>query len=129
MPPHRPPRLSLFLGKITRELALNRFKARLAQKRGGGEVPLALEELEEVLPTGGDPVTREVELTLLGKAISDFLREQPPLAADLFTRRYYHLCPIRQLARAFGVSESKVKSTLFRTRKKLHAYLEKEDLL
>lgn len=129
IPPHRPPRLALFLGKITRETALNRWKANTAQKRGGGEVTLALEELGEQFSTGEDPVTQAAELAQLGKAISEFLRTQPPQTADLFLRRYYHLEPIRDLAEAFGLTESSVKTTLHRTRKRLRTYLEKEGLL
>ena len=129
IPPHRPPRLALFLGKITRETALNRWKANHAQKRGGGEVTLALEELGEQFSAGVDPVGREVELAQLGQAISHFLRTQPAQTADLFVGRYYHLKPIRDLAREFGLSESNVKTTLHRTRKKLKTYLEKEGLL
>ena len=129
IPPHRPPRLALFLGKITRETALNRWKANHAQERGGGEVPLALEELGDTFSTGEDPVGREVELAQLGQAISDFLRTQPPQTASLFLRRYYHLEPIRDLAKTFGLTESSVKTTLHRTRKKLKTYLEKEGFL
>ena len=129
IPPHRPPRLALFLGKITRETALNRWKAAAAQKRGGGETPLALEELGDQFSTGEDPVAQAAELAQLGKAISHFLRTQPTQTADLFVGRYYHLKPIRDLAREFGLSESNVKTTLHRTRKKLKTYLEKEGLL
>ncbi len=129
IPPHRPPRLALFLGKITRETALNRWKANNAQKRGGGEVPLALEELGEQFTTGKDPVGQNVELAQLGQAISAFLRTQPSQTAILFLRRYYHMEPIRDLAQAFGLTESNVKTTLHRTRKKLKTYLEKEGFL
>lgn len=129
IPPHRPPRLALFLGKITRETALNRWKAATAQKRGGGETPLALEELGDQFSTREDPVAQSAELAQLGKAISHFLRTQPNQSADLFVGRYYHLKPIRELAREFGLSESNVKTTLHRTRKKLKTYLEKEGLL
>ena len=129
IPPHRPPRLSLFLGKITRELAINRYKAGAAQKRGGGEYAIALEELAEFATAGENTVEREVELKLLGGAISAFLRKQPALQRDVFIRRYYHLCSIKEIAVACSISESKVKSILFRLRKKLRATLESEDLL
>ncbi len=129
IPPHRPPRLSLFLGKITRELAINRWNAGRARKRGGGEYALALEELREVVSARRGQPEEGVEAELLGRAISDFLRTQPPQTASIFVRRYYHLCPIRQIAAEFAISESKTKSILFRMRKKLHTYLEGEELL
>ena len=64
----------------------------------------------------------------VGDAISGFLRELPALYADVFIRRYYHLCSIRQVAEEFSISESKTKSVLFRMRKELKKYLEKEGL-
>lgn len=129
IPPHTPANLAHFLGKITRELSINRYKGKLAQKRGGGEYDLALDELEEFSAQSKNPVEEAVELELLGGAISRFLRKQPVLHADVFLRRYYHLCPIRQIAEEFSISESKVKSILFRVRKKLRSFLESEDLL
>lgn len=129
IPPHAPPNLSHFLGKITRELSINRYKAKFAQKRGGGEYDLALEELGDIASTSGNPVEKAVELELLGKAISEFLRKQPVLYADVFIRRYYHLCSIKQIAQEYFISESKTKSILFRIRKKLYSFLESEDLL
>ena len=129
IPPHRPPRLSLFLGKITRELAINRWNAGRARKRGGGEYALALEELKEVVSARTGQPEETVEAELLGRAISDFLRTQPPQAANVFVRRYYHLCSVRQIAAEFAISESKTKSILFRMRKKLRTYLEGEELL
>ena len=90
---------------------------------------LALEELGEQFSTGVDPVGQSLELAQLGQAISDFLRTQPTQTASLFLRRYYHLEPIRDLANTFGLTESSVKTTLHRTRKKLKTYLEKEGLL
>lgn len=128
IPPHVPMRLSMFLGKITRELSINRFRARTAQKRGGGEYAAALEEMGDLASSDGS-VEQGIEAEILGRAISDFLRKQPERHADIFIRRYYHLCPIKQIAGEFSISESKTKSILFRMRKKLYAYLESEDLL
>ena len=36
MPPQRPGRLSVFLGKITRNLSFSRYRVLYARKRGGG---------------------------------------------------------------------------------------------
>lgn len=129
IPPHTPPNLAYFLGKITRELSIDRYKAKFVQKRGGGEYDLALEELGDFASTSENPVEEAVEMELLGKAISWFLREQPVLYADVFIRRYYHLCSIKQIANEFSISESKTKSILFRVRKKLYSFLESEGLL
>lgn len=124
MPPHRPAILATFLGKITRRLALNRWEQYTAEKRGGGQVPVALSELEDCLST--DSVEKVVEDQALANCLTTFLRGLPQEERMLFVRRYWYLCPVKDLATQFGKSESSVKTTLFRTRNKLKCYLEKE---
>ena len=126
IPPHRPRNLAVFLGKITRELALDRWKAAHRKKRGG-EAALALEELEEI--AGAADVERAVESKELAAVISGFLRRQPELHAALFVERYYHLRPLKELTEEYGIGESRAKSLLFRMRKRLKAELEKEGYL
>ena len=58
-----------------------------------------------------------------------FLWEQPPLHRDVFVLRYYHFSSIQRIAKAYAIGESKTKSILFRTRKKLRVFLESEGLL
>ena len=128
MPPQRPSRLRLFLGKITRNLALNRYAARRTQKRGGGETALALHELEDCLPASGGP-EQAVEAQLLTQALNAFLRAQPDQRRSIFLRRYWQLAPIREIARAWGMQESAVKSLLFRMRGALKAHLIEEGIL
>ncbi|MGM9520901.1 MAG: RNA polymerase sigma factor [Oscillospiraceae bacterium] len=127
IPPHRPERLSAFLGKITRNLALQRYLKNSARKRGGGEAALSLAELEECLPAaGGDGISDDIALR---EALERFLRAQPKEARVLFTLRYFYMYPISQIAAKLGMSESRVKSALFRLRKKLRAHLEKEGIM
>jgi RNA polymerase sigma-70 factor (ECF subfamily) len=128
IPPHKPARLPLFLGKITRELSLNRYKAQFAHKRGSGAIVLALDELDEATSSKNSPVEQLIEFESVGKAISIFLRKQPDKSTDIFIRRYYHFCSIKQISSEFSISESKAKSILFRMRKKLRTYLESEDI-
>ena len=128
IPPHRPDKLSLFLGKITRELAINRYKANIAQKRGGGEMELALDELSSFI-SSKNTVEENIEAETLAKAINAFLRKQPEKQANMFILRYFHFYPISQIAEKYSASESKIKSVLFRMRKKLYSYLESEDLI
>ena len=110
-------------------MAIDRYRAQRTQKRGGGVYDVALEELEECLWTERDTVERAVEGNLLGEAISRFLWEQPPLYRDVFVLRYYHFSSIQRIAKAYAIGESKTKSILFRTRKKLRVFLESEGLL
>lgn len=127
IPPHRPNRLSTYLGKLTRNLSLNRYKLRRTQKRGLGQVEIAFSELEECVPSQIDleQITDEV---VLANAIETFLRTQPRTERNIFVGRYWYLYNISVLAKAYQMSESKVTSLLFRMRKKLKAYLEKEGI-
>ena len=124
MPPHRPSVLSTFLGKITRRISINRWRERTADKRGGGQVPLALDELSEAV----SPDTPEgaVDTWELAAAIDRFLASLPEAERDLFVCRYWFLTPVAELSRRFNFSLSKTKSMLSRTRRMLKAHLEKE---
>ena len=88
---------------------------------------MALQELENCLPDHRRP-DEELEAGETAALISEFLRQQPELDRRLFVRRYFHLEPIADLARRFGLTESQVKSRLHRTRQKLKAALEKEGI-
>ena len=127
MPPKRPALLRAFLGKITRNLSLDRFRARAATKRGFGETPLALAELEECIPSPGT-----VEQIIEGRALSEmmeaFLHRLPAQKRRIFLQRYWYLMPIREIARENGMRESRVTSILYRARKELRACLEKEEI-
>lgn len=128
IPPHQPNVLSAFLGKITRRISLNKWRDRSRRKRGGGEVPLALEELDECIP-GRDDTARKAELKELTQAIVRFLNELPETEREVFVCRYWYLADMRQISHAFGFSESKVKSMLHRTRGRLKCHLAEEGLL
>ena len=127
IPPQRPNRLATYLGKITRNLSLDRLKRMHAQKRGKGQVELALQELEGCIPTsnGLDQIVDEIVLT---GAINQFLRQQPKIERNIFVGRYWHLYSVADLAQAYGMRESRIASLLFRIRKKLKTYLEKEGI-
>lgn len=128
IPPHKPTRLSLFLGKITRELSLDRYKKSHAKKRGEGEVPLALEELGECV-SGFENVEQCIEYEFVGELISKYLRRQKKEVRDVFICRYWYLYSIHEVAKRYSMSESKVKMMLKRTRESLRAYLESEGII
>ena len=127
MPDKRPSILSTFLGYITRNFALDRFKAKNAQKRGGGETPLALEELENCIPSLSN-VEQRYEEKELEAAIDRFVSTLPRADRRMFIARYWFLAPISEISEKMGCSQSKTKMTLFRTRNKLRMYLEEEGL-
>lgn len=127
IPPHRPERLSTFLGKIARRAALKKRKENRAAKRGGGETALALEELGECIPSSTS-VERELEMAELSRLLDRFVMALPEVERRVFLRRYWYLEPIAAIAKDLGFSGSKVKSMLHRTRNKLRTFLEKEGI-
>lgn len=116
MPPSRPSFLAAFLGKITRRLSIDRWRKNRAQSRGGGELPLALEELRECGEDGVEEALLREELVAWFQAFLDAL---PIAERRVFLSRYWYLESIAEIARRFSFSESKVKSMLHRTRGKL----------
>ena len=124
IPPQRPGRLSAFLGRITRNIALNKYDYYNADKRSSAFTML-LSELEECLPSQDDVVS-QYEAGETSRLITGFLQGQSHECRTVFLRRYWFSDTITEIAARFGMSESKVKSILFRTRKKLKQHLEKE---
>lgn len=127
MPPQRPGILSAFLGRITRNLSFDRCKYQQAAKRGGGALPLALDELGECIPASGR-VEHELEQKELAAAIDRFLRTLPEKDCNLFLRRYWYVDSISVIADRYGMKENTVKSILFRTREKLRKFLGEEGI-
>lgn len=127
IPPHRPQRFAAFLGKITRRISINRWQAGRTVKRGGGEIPLALEELAGCIPSHRN-VEQEMEGKALTQLLNAFIRALPETERKVFLCRYWYLEPVKSIAKRFDFSESKVKSMLFRTRNKLRTELEKEGI-
>lgn len=125
IPPAKPTALSVFLGAITRRIALDRLRKKCAEKRGGGEAEISLCELEECIPSGKS-IDDAIEEQALSSAISDFLRTVSETEASVFVRRYWYFESVFEIARRYGFGESRVKMILKRTRDKLLVYLEKE---
>ena len=128
IPPTRPNSLSAFLGKITRHIALDRWRRRSAEKRGGGEVDVALEELEDCIE-GTDTVEGTLQRKELQAALNRFLETLPERERVFFVSRYWYLRSVGEIAEKTGLSLGSVKTQLCRTRKKLRFFLEQEDLL
>ena len=125
MPPQRPSCLKLFFARITRNLSLNRRRALNTEKRGRGELPIALTELEECL-SGRETVEDEVEARALEEAVNRFLALLSSRDRSVFLRRYFYTESFSQIAVRYGLQEANVRLILSRTRKKLKDFLEKE---
>jgi len=128
MPPHRPTVLSAFLGRITRRISIDRWRRKHAAKRGGGEMDLVLEELEDCT-ADSKTVEEEIEERETARMIREFLDTLPSDERRIFLRRYWYLDSIASIARDFDFSESKTTSMLYRIRLKLRKKLESEGYL
>lgn len=125
MPPHKPGVLATYLGKITRQLSIDRYRKRSSKKRWGSQYALSLSELDECV-SGGNDTEQSVDMALLGKSINSFLDTLSPEARCTFVGRYYYMDSLREVAAYYDMSESKVKSLLHRTRIGLKTHLKQE---
>ena len=122
IPPTRPKILSAFLGKITRNLAFNRYRMENAEKRGGGEMPLILDEISEFV-SGNDDVENAVELGELKNVLNAFLKGLSPDKRNIFLRRYWYCDSVKEIAERYAMSEAAVSMNLMRLRKRLRMFL------
>lgn len=127
IPPARPNRLATFLGKITRNLSLNRYEKLHAGKRGHGVADLAIAELEHCIPAGMS-TEDTVEERRITELINRFLDTLPKRSRDVFVQRYWYLYSIPDISKNLGIRENTVKSILFRTRNGLKQQLKKEEV-
>lgn len=125
MPPKRPGILPAFLGKITRHLSIDRWRRKTADKRGGSEVSLALEELEGCV-SGMESVEDRLQRKELTVLINRFLDSLPEMERNVFLCRYWYADSVQDVADTFGFSVANVNSMLYRTRQKLRRQLQKE---
>lgn len=125
MPPHKPGVLSTYLGKLTRRISIDIFRRKNREKRKASEYAVSLSELEDCI-SGEASVEEAMDARLLGEAINVFLKSLPEEARNTFIGRYYFLDSLKDVAGYCGMSEEKAKSMLYRTRRSLKTYLEKE---
>lgn len=119
IPPHKPILLSPFLGKIVRNLAINRYRHNTADKRGGGELPAVLDELADCV-SGRDDVEQIYQRKELLAAINNFLAGLPARKRSIFVRRYWYTDSVADLATRYGMTPAAVTMMLRRLRRKLH---------
>lgn len=128
IPPKRPDRLAVFLGTITRNLSIDRWKRKRALKRGSGEMEVALDELAECIPTAHS-TEDAVETAELERMINKFLHSIPDRDCNVFLRRYWFMEEYNSIADRYGMKLNTVKTSLHRTREKLKIYLEGEGVV
>jgi RNA polymerase sigma-70 factor (ECF subfamily) len=124
IPPTRPARLKQFFSKITRHLSFDKYRKDKAVKRGGGQMPIVLDELEECI--GGTPLEQEAEAKELAQSIRLFLHTLSERDRNLFLCRYFYAKPLGEIAESFGIRENHAAVILSRTRSRLKEHLQKE---
>lgn len=125
MPTQRPSVLSTYLGRITRQSAIDVFRRQHSKRRYASQYALSLDELADSFSCGDDAAS-QLDAALLAAAISDFLRTLPQDARRAFVGRYYFFDSLSELADYCGIKKSTLKSLLYRSRQKLSAHLKKE---
>ena len=125
MPSNRPNNLGTYLGKITRQISIDVFRRKHREKRYASEYSISLDELGDTFSDGSTP-EQELNAKLLDETINRFVCALPRLTQRAFVGRYYFFDPIKDIAAYCGMTESKIKVLLFRTRQKLKFSLKKE---
>ncbi|MBR2751712.1 MAG: sigma-70 family RNA polymerase sigma factor [Clostridiales bacterium] len=122
IPPQKPSVFSAFIGRIVRNISLDRYRKNLAEKRGGNVIPALLDEIGEIAsdnPSPEDDVVRND----LAKAINDFLYDLPLEKRVMIVRRYWYADDIKSIALRLGTSENNISTSIRRIRIKLRDYL------
>ena len=125
IPPAKPSVLKTYLGKITRNLALDRWRHAHSEKRGSGRISVALDEVHEIISSGYSVSDEYLEREFM-RLINHFLHSLPDRERNVFIRRYYFANDIPEIAVRFGITQSNTRKILSRTRQKLKIYLDKE---
>jgi RNA polymerase sigma-70 factor (ECF subfamily) len=125
IPPEKPKNFGVFLAKIARNMAINRYNAGKTLKKGGGQFNLAIDELEDTLKSSED-IQENLENGIINKVINDFLENLTQKQRMIFVKRYWGLYSIENIAVEMNIKPQAVKSLLFRLRGKLAKKLDKE---
>lgn len=127
IPPKEPQRLGAYLARITRSLAIDRWRHIQARKRGGGQIACALEELEQTL-SGGKSPEEQLEQQELRELLNRFLAGLTDVQRRVFLRRYWYFDSAQDIAGELGLTGAGVRSMLHRLRRQLKQYLEQEGM-
>ena len=129
IPPARPACLSAFLAKITRNLAISKYRAKYAKKRTGDRLSESLDELGECIPVSNDNVSQAIDRRILAEAINGYLDTVSEKQRKIFVRRFFYFDSIAEISQMYGIGQSDVKVTLMRMRRSLQKILEEEELM
>jgi len=127
IPPNHPRNLVAYLGRLTRNLALDLLRKSGRLKRGGGTADSILDELVDIADPNEGPES-ELDMQYTVRLINEYLSRQSKEKRVIFVRRYWYMDPLRDIALSQGVTEGKIKSVLHRMRTELKKFLEKGEV-
>lgn len=125
IPPEQPDQFRAYILKITRNLAMKKFRYLLAGKRSR-DMTVSYSELEEILPVSESD--QNIEYAQLGQLLNEFLRKEKEDSRNVFIRKYFFFDSVKEISRQYGFSESRIKSMLYHSRIRLKNYLRKEGI-
>ena len=128
IPPQNPNVFKLFLAKITRNLSLDSYRKNHAEKRGGGQMPLILDELDEAIPSAYDLEEELIYRDLL-RLLNDFVKNLSDEDKTIFLQRYFYAMSIKEIALNSKYKYNNLVTKLNRLRKNLKDSLESEEPL
>jgi RNA polymerase sigma-70 factor (ECF subfamily) len=128
IPPEMPRSLRAYLACLTRNVSISRWRSEHAEKRGGRELMLSLEELGDCVPAERNDPAQAADAQLLSEILNRFVGSLREADRKFFLQRYWYFCSIREIALGAGVGESRVKVSLYRSREKLRVLLEQEGI-
>lgn len=127
IPPQRPNNFAAYLGRTTRNTALDKYKNTNRKKRGQGQTEEVLEELTGCIPSNNN-TEYIADNIVLAEVLNKFLSTLPTNTRKVFMQRYWYMSSVKEISKELGYSESKVKMLLLRTRNELKLLLEKEGI-
>lgn len=128
IPPIIPIFLKSYIAKIVRNLSFDKYRAKNSAKNGGGEMPLVLDELSEIVADSRD-IQARYESKEVSMAISEYLSKISVKEREIFVRRYFYVEDTESIARKYNTTGKNVLMILSRTRKKLRTYLQEKELI
>ncbi len=127
IPPQKPTYFFAYIAKICRSISLGMIDWKNAKKRNAKIVELT-SEMQSCIPDPLSNVDHKVESKEIGRLLNIFLSGLTQEKRLIFMRRYWYTDSVHSISQRYGVSESKVKTTLFRTRNELAIFLRKEGI-
>ena len=124
IPPTVPEVFKVYLGRITRNLSISRFRAMRAKKRYSS-MEIMLSELNDCVPSSSN-VEQTIEVMQLSDYISEWLDSLPEEDCALFVRRYWFGDEVQEIAKKSGITAAKMAQRMLRLRKSLKAALEQK---